>query len=170
MNAALPVQIEAAYDRELLEAAARCYVKRFFLGSGRWLLAACVVNVLGFVAALALGAELGLVMAWVAFIVAIGPLYCGYLLLVFPPKYASRATRLLAPTTRISLGESTVEFFAKDRASPVPWRVVKAVWDCPPGFLLVISQFVPMFIVIPKNGLPLDAQHFLMAKVSGHVG
>lgn len=62
MNSAVPLQLN--YDHELLEAAAKCYVRRYFRGKGRWLLAACVVNALGFVAALALGAKFDLVMAW----------------------------------------------------------------------------------------------------------
>lgn len=159
------MQFEVAYDRELLKAAAECHIRHFFSGKGRWLLAACVVNGLGFGAALALGAKLDLVTAWVAFIVAVGPLYCAYLFYVFPTRYASRVARFLAPTARISLTASALEFTAHDRVVPVPWNLVTAVRDCPSAFVLEFSQFAHSFTVIPKIGLPSGAYDFLATKV-----
>ncbi|OGA22386.1 MAG: hypothetical protein A3I02_06605 [Betaproteobacteria bacterium RIFCSPLOWO2_02_FULL_67_26] len=170
MNSTLPVHMEACYDQGLLEEAAKCYMRRFFEGRGRWLLAACVVNVLGFGAALALGAKFDLIMVWVAFVVVVGPLYCAYLYFLFPRRYASRVARFLAPTAHISFTESAFEFSAKDRVVTVPWSQIKAVWECPVGFLLVFSQFVPSFTVVPKNGLPTSTHEFLDAKVREVVG
>lgn len=170
MDSTLPVHMEARYDQGLLDAAAQCYIRRFFKGGGRWLLAACVVNVLGFGAALALGAKFGIIMVWVAFVVVLGPLYCAYLYLLFPRRYALRVARSLAPTAQISFTEPALEFSLKDRVVRVPWSQIKAVWECPAGFLLVFSQFVPSFTVVPKNGLPTSAHKFLDAKVHEVVG
>jgi hypothetical protein len=54
----------------------------------------------------------------------------------------------------------------KNRPSPVPWGLIKAVWECPSGFLLVFSQIIHSFILIPKGGLPEETREFLAAKVS----
>src|SRR5690349_4486459 len=94
----VPVHTEVTYDAELLEAAARCFIKRYFRGQGRWLLVACVVNAIGFAAGLALGANDSFSIAVMAFVVVIGPLYCAYLFALFPRRYAARAARLLVPT------------------------------------------------------------------------
>ena len=170
MNPTTPVQLNAAYDRDLLEDAARSYVRRYFRGRGRWLMAACVINALGFAAVISLGATFNAHTWCVAFIATIGPLYCAYLIYAFPRRYASRALRLLGPNAQISFTESVLEVTAKDPASPIPWHLIKAVWEFPAGFLLVFSQLIHAFIVIPKSGLPTEARELLDGKVGEHAG
>jgi hypothetical protein len=168
MNTA--VQVDATYDRKLLEAAATCYIRGYFRGIGRWLLVACVINAIGFGAAIALGAKSGPVMWWVVFIVVAGPLYCAYLFWGFPRRYSSRAIRVFAPTTRISFTVATVEFSCGQGAASIPWGALTKVRECPTAFLLVLSQLIHSFMVVPKAGLPNEAREFLASKVVEHAG
>src|SRR4051812_18274140 len=98
MSNALPVQV--IYSREILEAAAQCFVKRYFRGWGRWLLVACVINATGFAVNFAFGARDTLTIVLGAIIVIVGPLYCAYLFTLFPRRYASRVARSLVPGTQ----------------------------------------------------------------------
>jgi hypothetical protein len=168
MNSTLPIHVEVIYSPEILEAAAKCFIRQYFRAKGRWLLAACAVNALGLGAAVALGARDTFIIAAVVFIVVIGPLYCAYLYTLFPRRYAARIARHLPPTTGISFTASTVEIPAKEHTARIPWSSIKEVWECPGAFLLVFSQFAVVFIVVPKNHLPPSAYAFLAGKVREH--
>ena len=168
MNTMGPMQAEVAYNRELLEAAAGCFIKQYFRSQGRWLLVACVVNAIGLAAILALGAKASITIALVVVIVATGPLYCLYLLTLFPRRYASKAARFLVPTAQVSFTAATFEVSARDRVSRIPWTSIKEVWECPTAFLLVISQFAVIFVVVPKSQLHQAAHEYLAGKVISH--
>lgn len=162
------MQAEVSYDRELLEAAASCFIRQFFRSQGRWLLVASVVNAIGLAAALAMGAKAGITMALVVVLVATGPLYCAYLLTLFPRRYATRMARVLQPAAQISFAASAFEVSTKDGVSRIPWTSIKEVWECPAAFILVISQFAAIFLVVPKSQLPQAAGEYLAGKARGH--
>jgi hypothetical protein len=165
MNTAQSVKVDAPYSYELLEGAAVCFIKRYFRNQGRWLVAACVVNVIGFATALALGAKGGLLIALVAFIAASGPLYCAYLLTLFPKSYAKRYALLLAPSVPVSFTPATIEISARGGESRIPWASIKEVWECPASYLLVFSPLIVAFFVVPKAGLPAEAYESLAQRV-----
>jgi hypothetical protein len=166
MSNALPVQV--IYSREILVAAAQCFVKRYFRGWGRWLLVACVINPIGFAVALAFGASDTLTIVAGGIVVIVGPLYCTYLFTLFPRRYASRVAGALVPGTQFSFTPWNFEMMAKERVSRIPWARIKEVWECAGAFLLVLSQFGVVFIVVPKTNLPQSAHEILVGKSKDH--
>ena len=169
MNSTPATQFEAAYTPELIEDATRTFVSHHFRHQGRWLVAACIVNALGFGVALWLGAKGILTTALIGFMVAVGPLYCIYLFTLFPRRYASRVSRFLVPTALVSLNVSALEISAKGRNARVPWASVKEVLALPAYFLLVISPFAMMFAIVPRAGIPSDVHEVLAQRARQHV-
>ena len=168
-SATLPIRFEVTYTSELIERAAKSFVNHLFRHQGRWLLAACVVNALGFGAVLWLGARNDLPTAFVGFLAVAGPLYCTYLFALFPRLYASRVSHFLVPSAFVSLNASAIEISTKGRDVRVPWSSVKRVVTCPAYFLLVISPLGVVFLILPRANIPPEADEVLAQRARRHV-
>jgi hypothetical protein len=168
MNTTSSTHFEVVYSRELLEDAARCFISKYFRRDGRWLLPACVVNVIGIAAAIALGATETWMILGGTMVAVTGPLYCIYLFASFPKQYAANVTQTLAPRAELTFTDSTLEVLAKGKNAEIPWTSIKEVWECPAAFVLVFSQHGKVFAVIPKNDLPPLAHELLARKAGTH--
>jgi len=169
MSATLPIRFEATYTSELIEGAAQAFINHLFRHQGRWLLAACVINALGFAAALWFGASNNLATAFAGLVVVVGPLYCIYLFTLFPRLYTARVSRFLVPTALVSLSASAIEISTKSRVVHVPWSSVKRVVAFPAYFLLVIFPLGMVFFVLPRTHIPPDADEVLAQRARQYV-
>lgn len=158
---------EAAYSAELIEQAARAFRDYRFRRYGPWLIAACLVNGLGFALLVWLdtwpGVHLGLLpMAGVGAVAAIGPIWLLYEYFLAPRRHAARLKAILPPDVRISLRPDVLGVFAKGKEAAIPWSRIRAVVETNALFLLVLSPVA--FGFIPRAAMPMEAYEALRAK------
>ncbi len=158
---------EAAYPTELIEQAARAFRDYRFRRYGPWLIAACLVNGLGFALLAWVGTWPGvhldlLPMVGVGVIAAIGPIWLLYEYFVAPQRHAARLRAILPPYVRISLGPDALRVSAKGKEAAIPWPRIRAVVETNALFLLVLSPGA--FGFIPRAAMPMEAYEALHAK------
>jgi hypothetical protein len=158
-----PLEFDSVFTTDLIDEASISFVRGYlFHRYGRLLIAACLINAVGFAFALWLGATDALLMAFVAFIVVMGPVYFASFYFFYPRRFAERLKKYLMPSAHFSLDASALSISTKKGSGTVPWSAVKAVLKYPAYFILVLSPIA--FSVIPKAGLPIDARRFLGEK------
>ena len=157
------IEFDAAFTPNLIDAASVSFVRGYlFRRYGRWLIAACLINAVGFGLVLWLGGNDILVLAFIAMIVVIGPAYLALFYFSYPRRFAERMKQRVMPRTHYSFSESVFGFTNNTGTGTVAWSDVKAVLDHSAYFLLVFSPIA--FAVIPKVGMPVDALRLLEAK------
>lgn len=157
------IKFDAAFTPDLIDAASVSFVRGYlFRRYGRWLIAACVINAVGFGLVLWLGGNDGFVLAFIALIVVVGPAYFAFFYFSYPRRFAERTKQRLLPSVRFSFGESTFGFTNSAGTGTLAWSGVQAVLDYSEYFLLVLSPIA--FAVIPKAGMPVEALRLLEAK------
>lgn len=157
-----PIVFTADYSDDLVVQAARAFRDYQFKRYGPLLVAACAVNALGLWLALNFGAEAGVALAVVVFVVVLGPTWLLYKYFVAPSQYVARLRRVLPSQSRVSLAAASVSLRAQGQQVEVSWSAVKAVVETSALFLLVVSPFA--FTVLPRLGMPVEAYEFLHAR------
>jgi hypothetical protein len=157
-----PIVFTAEYSDGLAVQAARAFRDYQFKRYGPLFIAACVVNALGLWLALHFGAEAGLALGIVAFVVVLGPTWLLYKYFVAPPMYAARLRRVLPSQSRVSLAAASVSLEVQGQQVEIPWSRIKAVVETSALFLLVVSPFA--FTFVPRIGMPAEAHEALHAR------
>src|SRR5207248_6811208 len=131
---------------------------------GRLLIAACIVNAIGFGLLLWFGAKSVPPLLWVPFmfVVLSGPIWLCYAHFVFPAWFAARLQRLFPQPMRVLIDKGSVCFVLRRRELSIPWSAVEVVLEAQTLFLLMRSPFA--FLVLPKAGLPGEAYSILHAR------
>jgi hypothetical protein len=156
-----PSAFDAEYSPDLIELAAYTFRDYQFKRYGPWLISACIVNAVGLALSLWLGVT-GALLAWVVFIVVIGPVWLLYKYFIAPSQYASKLKRNLPSHVPISVGSEAVSFVVRGQEATIPWSIVKAVVETQALFLLVLSPIASTFV--PKSGLPIEAYDMLHSR------
>jgi hypothetical protein len=157
-----PIAFTAEYTDELVQHAARSFRDYLFKRYGPLLIAACIVNALGLWLAHHFGAEVGVALLGVAFVVVLGPTWLLYEYLSIPSRYAVKLRRVLPPRSRVSLSVASVSLERQGQEAVLPWSLVKAVVETSAMFLLVVSPFA--FTFVPRLGMPAAAYETLHAR------
>jgi hypothetical protein len=157
-----PVAFDAEYSPALIEQAALMFRDYRFRRYGRLLMAACIVNAVGFGLLLWLGAKSGPAFLFVLFIVVGGPVWLLYEHFVVPDRLAARLKRLLPQPMRVWVGKESICFVLRGREVVVRWSAVEDVLEAQTLFLFMRSPF--SFLVLPKAGLPAEAYGILHAR------
>src|SRR4051812_475656 len=114
-----PVAFDAEYSPELIEQAARTFRDYLFKRYGPWLVAACIVNAIGLALSLLLGAKPNAVLAGVAFIVLLSPVWLLYQYFIRPSQYAARLKRVLPMHGRISISAEAVSLVVRGQEASI---------------------------------------------------
>ena len=103
-----PIVFTAEYTDELVQHAVRSFRDYLFKRYGPLLIAACIVNALGLWLAVHFGADAGVALLGVAFVVVLGPTWLLYKYFSIPSQYAAKLRRVLPPRSRVSLAAASV--------------------------------------------------------------
>jgi len=159
------VSFDVIYSPEVAVQAAHTFREYRFSRYGVLMIGACVVNALGLLAALWLGARPEAASTlFVVVIVVIGPVWLLYEHFVWPSRYVSRLLRLLPSPGRVSLTSESVSVETRKQDAVIQWSKIKRVLETQNAFLLVLYPFA--FLLIPKVGLPMEAYDALHSKVA----
>ncbi len=157
------VPFDAECSPALFDQAALMFRDYRFRRYGLLLIAACIVNAVGFGFLLWLGAKpSGPTFLLLVFLVVGGPLWLLYEHFVFPHRLAVRLQRLLGHPMRASVGKESVCFVLRGREVSIPWSKVRHVLESQTVFLLMLSPLT--FIFLPKSGLPAEAYAIVHAR------
>jgi uncharacterized iron-regulated membrane protein len=157
-----PIVFTADYPDELVQRAARAFRDYQFKRYGLLLIAAFIVNAVGLILALRYGAAAGVALAFLSFVVVLGPTWFLYRYFTSPSKYTASLRRVFPPSVRVSLKAASVTFEVQGQEREVPWSLVKAVVESSNFFLLVFSPFA--FTLLPRQGMPAEAEESLHAR------
>jgi hypothetical protein len=92
------IEFDSAFTSDLIDAASVSFVRGYlFRRYGRWLIAACLINAVGFGLVLWLGGNDGLVLAFITMIVVVGPAYLALFYFSYPRRFAERMKQRLMP-------------------------------------------------------------------------
>jgi hypothetical protein len=164
-----PTASQAAFDirytPDLIDQATRVFRDYRFKRYGALLIAACVVNAVGFGLVVWLREERSLLaLLLLAFVVAVGPAWLLYEYFISPRRFAARLKRMLPDSARVAFAKQSISFAFDDQKVAVPWHDVKAVVETETLFLLVVSPFT--FLLLPKSGVPPAVNKALHARSS----
>ena len=152
---------QATYSNELFAAAANALRNYQFRRYGRLLILCCVINALGFAAALWSGAPFSTGMKFIAFVVATGPLWLAYKYFLGPGIIAARLRSVMPAIGPVTVGPSSIVLPLRDgKQLDLPWSMVKVVQETESLFLLVVTPLWAYFV--PKVAMPkelLDSLH-----------
>src|SRR6266705_2268621 len=156
-NSAL--EFDAVYDDSLIDSAAKAFVHRLFKKYLWVLVAACLLNIVGFIFVLIFPGSGTLMTAAIGILAALGPLYFPWAYFRFPGKFAAPMKRVLKPAARVSVSSSGFSLSAHGRSFTREWTKLKEILEFPEYFLLVIAPMA--FTFIPKKDVPLEAQQLI---------
>jgi hypothetical protein len=156
-----PVSFNVAYSREVVRQAAHAFrayqVKRY----GLLMVSACIINAVGLALAVRFGAEPGLVLNGVIFVVILGPSWLLYQYFLSPRLYEIKHQLILEPSGLVVVDPEAVHLPARRGIFVLRWSALSAVLETPAFFLLVLSPFSAYFV--PRLGMPgpaYDVFHF----------
>src|SRR5712692_2141721 len=150
---------DAEYSDALIDDAARTFVHRLFRKYVWLLAAACVINVVGFVAVLVLPDSSGWITIAIGLLAALGPVYFPWAYFRLPRELAAPMKRVLIPSTRVSIASSAFTLSAKGRSITRRWANLKEIFEHPDYFLFVAGILV--FTFVPKGNMPPEAQQLI---------
>lgn len=153
------VDFDAEYSSTLIDDAARAFVDRLFRKYLWLLVAACVINIVGFVAVLVLPGSATWMIVAIGALAALGPLYFPWQYYRLPGELSARMKEVLVPNARVSVVPSGFTLAAKGRSATCKWTDLKAIVERPEYFLFVVGLLA--FTFIPKRDMPLDAQQLI---------
>lgn len=161
------IDFRAEYSTALIDDAAKAFVHRLFRKHLWLLVAACVMNIIGFAAVLVLGGtSIWMVVAIGAF-AALGPIYFAWQYRRLPGKLSVRMKETLVPFAEVSIGPSSFTLSAKGRSITCQLRDLKEIAELQDYFLFVVGLLV--FTFIPKRDVPPDAQQMIRQAVAAQV-
>jgi len=150
-----PVSFDVAYPREVIRQAAHAFrayqVKRY----GLLMVSACIINAVGLVLAVHFGAEPGLALNVVVFVVILGPSWLLYQYFLGPRLYEIKHQLILEPSGVVVVNQEAVHLPARRGSFVLRWSALSAVLESPAFFLLVLSPFSAYFV--PRHGMPSAA-------------
>ena len=135
------VSFDVVYSPEAAAQAAHAFREYRFKRYGLLMVGACVVNALGFLAALWLGAQPGAAyMLFVMAVVIVGPIWLLYEHFVWPSRYVSRLLRLLPSPGRVSLTSESLSVETRKQDAVIQWSKIRRVLETSEAFLLGFDQ------------------------------
>lgn len=152
-------EFEAAYDDRIIDDAAKTFVRRLFKRYLGLLIAACLLNIVGFIFLLMLPGNGGLMTIATGLLAVLGPAYFVLMYVRFPGKLAAAIKRDLKPTAHVSVSSSGLSISAKGRSFTKRWTDLKAILEFPDYFLLVVGLLA--FTFIPKKDIPPPVQQLI---------
>ena len=159
------ISFDVVYSHETAAHVAQKFRDYRFKRYGALMIIACVINALGLLAALWLGARPDAAsMLFLYFVVGIGPVWLLYEHFVWPSRYVSRLLRLLPSPGRVSLSSESVSVQTRKQDAVIQWSKIRTVLETPQAFLLVLYPFA--FLFIPKANLPTEAYDAFRSKVA----
>jgi hypothetical protein len=124
----------------------------------RWLLvAACILNIVGFVAVLVLPGSSGWMTIAIGLLAALGPVYFPWQYFRLPRQLGAPMKQVLVPGARVSVTPSTFTLSPKGRSFTSRWSDLKAIEECPDYFLFVVG----ILAFVPRKDIPLEAQQLI---------
>src|SRR5262249_57178465 len=161
------IDFRAEYSIELIDDAAKAFVHRLFR-SYLWLLvAACVLNIVGFVAVLVRGGVSTWMTVAIGALAALGPIYFPWQYYRLPGELSVRMKEALVPNAEVSVGPSTFMLSAKGRSFTCHFKDLKEIAELQGYFLFVVGLLA--FTFIPKRDMPPDAQQMIRQAASASV-
>lgn len=153
-------EFDAVFTEEVIGAAAKAFVQRYYvLGKYRtWLIAACIINPVGFAFAVMFGVDTW-ILIMVGFIAMLGPVYFPLAYFRLPGQIARRMKLAIENPVHVSVNSSGFSLATKGRTSAKAWSDLKAIAEFPEYFLLVVSAAA--FTLIPKHEAPLAATELI---------
>jgi hypothetical protein len=161
---AATASFDATYSFDSFRQAGRAFRDYQFKRYGPLMIAACVINALGFAIALWLGAKFDLAMYFITFVVVISPVWLLYEYVLGPRMYELKLKMVLAASGRVTVGPEAVSLPGQRGEIIFPWSMIKVVVERPDFFLLVLSPFSSYFV--PRAGMPAMAYEVLHPKVN----
>src|SRR5450759_400057 len=154
------LQFEAHYDNVMIDDASQTFVRRLFKKYFWLLVAACVMNIVGFVLVLILPGTSTPMIAAIGVLAAIGPVYFAWAYFRLPKTLAAPLKRgPLKPSATISVSSSSFTISSKGQEFTRRWADLKAVVEYPDYFLLMIAFLA--FAFIPKKDMSPEAQQLV---------
>jgi len=153
------IDFRAEYGTALIDDAAKAFVHRLFRKYLRLLVAACVMNIVGFVAVLVLGGTSTWMVVAIGALAALGPIYFPWQYYHLPGELGVRMKETLVPNAEVSIGPSTLTLSAKGRSFTCHLKDLKEIVELRDYFLFVVGLLA--FTFIPKRGMPPDAQQII---------
>jgi hypothetical protein len=150
---------DAEYSDVLIDNAARSFVHRLSRKYLWLLVAACIMNIVGFVAVLVLPGSSGWMTIAVGLLAALGPVYFPWRYYRLPGQLGAPMKQVLVPTARVSVTPSTFTLSAKGRSYTSRWTDLKAIEEYPDYFLFVVGLLA--FTFFPRKDMPLEAQQLI---------
>jgi len=153
------IDFRAEYSNALIDDAAKAFVHRLFRKYLWLLVAACVMNIVGFVAVLVLGGTSTWMIVAIGALAALGPIYFPWQYYRLPGELSVRMKETLVPNAEVSIGLSTFTLSAKGRSFTCHLKGLKEIVELQDYFLFVVGLLA--FAFIPKRGMPPDAQQMI---------
>jgi YcxB-like protein len=150
---------DAAYDDAIIDDAAKAFVHRLFKKYVWLLVAACFMNIVGFVLVLLLPGSGKVMTLAIGIVAALGPLFFSWEYFRLPRTLAAPMKKGLKPTTRVSVSSSSFTMSAKGRSFTKRWSDLRAILELSDYFLLIIAPLA--FTFIPKKDTPQEAQQLI---------
>lgn len=147
---------DAEYSDTLIDDAAQTFVHRLFRRYLWLLVAACIMNIVGFVAVLVLPGSSGWMTVAIGLLAALGPVYFPWQYFRLPRQLGAPMKQVLVPSAHVSVTPSTFTLSAKGRSFTRRWTDLRAISECPDYFLLVVGLLA--FTFLPRKHMPLEAQ------------
>jgi hypothetical protein len=147
---------DAEYSDALIDDAARTFVRRLFRKYLWLLVGACIMNIIGFAAVVALLRTVDWMTVAIGVVAVLGPVYFPWQYFRLPAELAAPMKRVLVPSARVSVTPSSLTLSAKGRTFTRRWTDLKAIVECPDYFLLVVGLLA--FTFVPRKHMPLEAQ------------
>lgn len=150
---------QAEYSVALIDHAARTFVHRLFRKYLWLLVAACIINIIGFVAVLVLPGGSAWMNVPIGLLAVLGPVYFPWQYARLPRELGAPMKQVLVPSALVSVTQSTFTLSAKGRSFTSPWTDLKAIDEHPDYFLLVVGLLA--FTFIPRKDAPSEAQRLI---------
>lgn len=153
------IDFRAEYTVELIDDAAKTFVHRLFRKYLRLLVAACVIDIVGFLAVLVLGGVSAWMVVAIGALAALGPIYFPWQYYRLPEQLSARMKETLVPNAAVSIGPFTFMLSAKDGSFTCHFKNLKEIAELQGYFLFVVG--ILAFTFIPKKDMPPDAQQMI---------
>lgn len=150
---------DAIYDDLIIDDAANAFVQLQWRKYRALLVAACVVNVIGFIVVLLLpGGSVPMTVA-IGTLAALGPVYFTWRYRRLPSQLAAPMKRGLKPVASVRIEPSGFSMSAKGHSVTIRWSSLRAIREYPDYFLFVVTLL--SFTFIPKKAMSLEAQQLV---------
>jgi hypothetical protein len=153
------VTFRAEYSSSLIDAAAKAFVHQLFRKYFWLLVAACLMNIVGFVAVLVLPGASTWMIVTIGALAALGPVYFPWRYYRLPGQLGVRMKEALVPHAEVSVTPLTFTLAPKGRSFTCPWTDLKEIVEHRDYFLFVVGLLA--FTFIPRRHMPIEAQQMI---------